>query len=290
MLNQLSEIGTLDIAFTGGEPLIRKDIFDILWYAKRLGLIVTLFTNGSLINRSIADEFKRLGLRVDISMHGGTKRTFEQITGIEGSYEKVMEAVDLLTARGIRLKIKTCAMKENFDELIGISKFARKIKASFILDTKVVFRNDGSRDPLEHRISPEEAEIVKRQCYPEMYRKTYRNLPRKITPFSSLRKIKHCGAGYDYTVINASGELNICIGMPFPRYPILNGSLKEGWKIIKSILDNTPPDKSLRCKKCEVSRFCSRCPARIYLEVGKINSCSPMAFAEARFNKNHSFV
>ena len=93
ILDQLQELGCLYLGFTGGEPFLRKDIFDILWYAKRKGFQIIIYTNGSLIDKDKARELKCLSPnKVDITIPAMSKDIFERITGLKGSRDKVFEA------------------------------------------------------------------------------------------------------------------------------------------------------------------------------------------------------
>ena len=91
ILRQLKAQGCFHIGFTGGEPLMREDIFEILNYAKLLGFRISLLTNGYFIDKSVAKEIASLGIglnRVDISVLGAALKTFEGITKKKGSFRK----------------------------------------------------------------------------------------------------------------------------------------------------------------------------------------------------------
>src|SRR3989338_2550985 len=81
ILDELKEVGCFYLGFTGGEPFIRKDIIDILWYAKRKGFEVIIYTNGSLIDENLADELARLKPnKVDITIPALSVDAFERIS------------------------------------------------------------------------------------------------------------------------------------------------------------------------------------------------------------------
>jgi len=104
ILDQLKDIGCFYLGFTGGEPFIREDIIEILWYAKRCGFELIIYTNGSLINEEIAGQLQRLRPnKVDITIPAMSKDAFERISGVSGSRDKVFEAIDLLHTNGVNL-------------------------------------------------------------------------------------------------------------------------------------------------------------------------------------------
>src|SRR5437660_365316 len=95
----------------GGEIFARRDFLDIYAYAKRKGFLITLFTNGTMITEKIADFLADLRpFTIEITLYGGTKETYENLTGIPGSYERCLRGIDLLLERNLPLKLKTVAL------------------------------------------------------------------------------------------------------------------------------------------------------------------------------------
>jgi hypothetical protein len=92
ILDQLAELGVLFLTFTGGEPLTRKDFFDIAEYARQRDFSFSLFTNGTLITPTVADRLKELALeRAEISILGAKAATHDAITQVEGSFDRTIE-------------------------------------------------------------------------------------------------------------------------------------------------------------------------------------------------------
>ena len=102
IIDEITEAGCLYLLMTGGEPLLRKDFPEIYSHAKRSGLVITIFTNGTLMTDRILDLFENLPPSVvEISLYGATASTYETITGTPGSYEKCLNAVRRLSERKI---------------------------------------------------------------------------------------------------------------------------------------------------------------------------------------------
>lgn len=287
ILEQLKDLGTFYLGFTGGEIFCRKDILDILWYAKKLGFEVILLTNGSFINKRIADELRRLKPnKVDISVHAMDEDIFDEITRIPGSYEKVFRAIRLLHERKVPIGIKTCGMQENKNEVVKVSKFARKLNAIYRFDGELQPRLDRSKVPFKHSISAEEAYSLRRACYPEMFaRYDEKGRLRKRTKSKkrNLKRLFNCGAGYTDLTISPYGELKTCIDIDYPKYRVLEGSVKDGWQVIKDLVDNLKPPKDWACRSCHLIEYCSWCPARAYLNDGNFSSCDSYSRREAEF-------
>ncbi|MGD9081799.1 MAG: radical SAM protein, partial [Desulfobacterales bacterium] len=156
ILDEITAAGCLWVCFTGGEIFIRQDFLDIYTYAKRKGLLVTLFTNGTMITPLIADYLlKWRPFLVEITLYGNTKETYEKVTGIPGSYQRCMEGIHLLMVRGLPLRLKTTVVTLNQHEVQDMRRFAEQgLELEFKFDAIINPRCDCSRSPLDVRITP----------------------------------------------------------------------------------------------------------------------------------------
>ena len=99
---------------------MRPDFPELYLYALRRGLLVTIFTNGTLVTDGIAELFDEYRPEtVEISLYGMTRETYEKVTGIPGSYDKCIAGIERLVARGIPLTLKTMALTWNQHEIGG---------------------------------------------------------------------------------------------------------------------------------------------------------------------------
>ena len=125
LLDELVEMGCLWILYTGGEIFARKDFLDIYTEAKKRGFIITLFTNGTLINERIADHLAEYPpFAVEITLYGATRETYEALTGIRGSFDRCMKGIRLLKERNLPLKLKTVPTTINQHEVFEMKRFA----------------------------------------------------------------------------------------------------------------------------------------------------------------------
>jgi radical SAM protein with 4Fe4S-binding SPASM domain len=281
ILEQLKKIGCFYLGFTGGEPFVRKDIMDILWYAKRCGFELIIYTNGSLINERIAKELKAIRPnKIDITIPAMSKNAFERISGIKGSQDKVFKAIELLYKKGINLGFKTCVLKENESEISQIQNFAASRRALHRLDTILLPRLDGSREPYRYRGELRRNLVVSRKSYvasqnleietqkSECDLQTENRKPRTETLF-------RCGAGTTQAAITPSGELKMCLMIDYPKYKILETSLKDSWMRLKKLVENIKPDKNYKCTECKLQSYCKWCPARGWLYQRNFTVCEP---------------
>jgi MoaA/NifB/PqqE/SkfB family radical SAM enzyme len=158
ILDEISEAGCLWLLYTGGEIFARDDFLEIYTYAKKKGLIVTLFTNGTLINEHVANTLADWRpFSIEISIYGRTKETFERITRVPGSYDRCMGGIHLLAERSLPLTLKTMALTLNRHEVKEMEQFVvQDLGLEFKYDAMVNPRLDGSRCPLRLRLNPEE--------------------------------------------------------------------------------------------------------------------------------------
>lgn len=134
VLDQLKALGTLLVIFSGGEPLLRKDIFDLVAYAHHIGLLTRLGTNGYLLTRACAAEFKRAGLnQCGISIDDADPSVHDRLRGLPGAFERAIEGFRYLREFGIHRKILSYATHENLTGgLERIVELGRQIRVDSI--------------------------------------------------------------------------------------------------------------------------------------------------------------
>jgi len=115
LLGQLAESGVFFLTLSGGEPLVRRDCFEIIEIARSLGFNVKLKTNAILIKEQEARRLRSLGVeQVQISVYSDQPEVHDRITKVEGSLRRTMKAIGLLRSQGIRVVIANVLMKSNF--------------------------------------------------------------------------------------------------------------------------------------------------------------------------------
>jgi len=290
ILDQLKMAGSFHIWFTGGELLLRKDIFGIFDYAKKCGFRISILTNGSLINKDTAKRIASLGTslnRVDISVLGTTKKTFEKITGKTGSFERVMKAIKSLKEEGVNVQIKANLLSLNKDEFLGIKKLAERQKCFFGYDTSLIRRTDGSNAPLRYQVELKEAYRIKR-LIDSNGGTINEKLFLKLKPNDMGRKkLFHCGVGESEVAINPYGEMNFCLEIHYPEYNILETSFNDCWKRLKKLLGKIEIPEEYQCNVCILVSSCPWCPAKAWLLKRNFFTCEEqskkIALAEAGF-------
>ena len=160
IVDEITEAGCFWLLYTGGEIFARKDFLDIYTYAKQKGLLITLFTNGTLITPEIADylvEWRPFS--IEITLYGRTRETYEKLTGIPGSYDRCMRGIQLLMERNLPLELKTVAVSITKHEIWEMKRWVEEdLGLKFKFDAMINPRIDCSHSPLATRLKP--AEVV----------------------------------------------------------------------------------------------------------------------------------
>jgi MoaA/NifB/PqqE/SkfB family radical SAM enzyme len=131
VLEQIREVGKPIIILTGGEPLLRKDIFALADYGTKKGLRMVLATNGTLITPDITEKITESGIkRVSISLDGATKESHDTFRQVNGAFDRAMKGVSYLKDQGIEFQINTTITSHNLSELEGILDLAVRLEAA----------------------------------------------------------------------------------------------------------------------------------------------------------------
>jgi radical SAM protein with 4Fe4S-binding SPASM domain len=269
IIDEIAGFGCLWLLLTGGEIFLRKDFLDIYTYAKQKGLLITLFTNGTLITPDIADYLEQLPpFSIEITLYGNTRKTYESITGIPGSYDRCLNGIRLLMDRNLPLKLKTMAIAQNKHEIVDMKRFVEEeLELDFKFDAMVSPRRDCSQSPLEVRLTPQEIvaldlEDTDRVAEWEQFAVRF-NKP-VVNP-DKVDKLYQCGGGFQSFAIDPFGRLSACV-LSGNTYDLRMGSFKEGWEKYLLSLRQKKITRTTKCSNCRIKSMCGMCPANSELE------------------------
>ena len=262
ILDEITEAGCLWLLYTGGEILARKDFLDIYTYAKRKGLIITLFTNGTLMSPRVADYLVQWRpFSIEITLYGRTRETYERLTGIPGSYQRCLHGIHLLRERGLPVKLKTVAVTMNKHEIWDMKQFVEEeLGLEFKFDAMINPRIDCSQSPLAVRLRPQEIVELDLQD-PERLAEWKRFAAQFNGPVHSAGhsdEMYHCGGGINSFAIDPQGKMSICVLSHVDTYDLRTGNFREAWE---SFLLKVRQKKITRPTKCTAvrSRLCVAC-------------------------------
>lgn len=267
LLDQVAEAGCLFLTFTGGEPLLRKDFASIHAYTLKKGILPTIFTSGTLIDRKMAAFFKKHPpYYLDITLHGVTARTYERVTRIKGSFKKAMAALRLLEKNKLPFRLKSVISTLNREEIGEIGKFVRGLGRLYRFDTMITPRLNGSLAPLPYRLSPEVIVGLNR----EDKRKWEDFLDFACSHRGKVDSdlLYKCRGGLNSFYISSTGKLGLCLLDTNCQYDLLKGSFKKGWEAFIPGIRAKKATRRNKCSDCEVLAICGSCPAWSKLETG----------------------
>jgi radical SAM protein with 4Fe4S-binding SPASM domain len=280
LLDQLVDLGAFWLLYSGGEIFARKDFLEIYTYAKQKGFLITLFTNGILINERIADYLLEYPpFAIEITLYGRTKATYETLTGIPGSHERCLRGIRLLRERGLPLKLKTVPTTINRHEVFAMKRFAEEeLGVEFKFDAQINPRIDCSQSPLGVRLSPEE--VVALDMHSPKAAAEYRQLAMRDlnsgSTLSDIDTVYFCGGGMNSFAIDPYGRMSVCVISQQETYDTRQGSVREGWENFLLKVRTQKRTRPTKCTQCRIQSLCGMCPANGELENG--HKESPVEF------------
>jgi radical SAM protein with 4Fe4S-binding SPASM domain len=268
LVDEIADQGCLMLLLTGGEPLLREDFLDIYLHAKRRGLLVTVFTNGTLLDKELAASLSEWPpYNVEVTLYGSTRATYERVTGVRGSYERCMRGIDLLLEHDIPLRLKTMVMTLNRHELPAMERFAEGLGLEFRYDPVLNPCLDGSKAPLALRLTPEEA-VALDVADPGRLEEWRSFFERFVDVRLDRQSLFHCGAGIHSFHVDPYGRLSLCMMVRNYTYDLRRGSFRDGWHGYVGEVRRMPAGEPYACQECWLAPMCNCCPGWSQVESG----------------------
>ncbi len=271
LLREAADAGCLMMLLTGGEPLLRPDFLDIYTAAKRLGMIVTVFTNASLVNGRHVQVFADLPPHsVEVSIYGATETTYERVTGAPGSFGRARRGIELLLEGGVHVVLKTMILRDNMHEVPAMEDYAKELGVQFRLDPLITPRLDGDLSPLEHRVAPDVAAAIELST-PRRREDLAGLLHAKRVPGGSAGgmsadRVFRCGAGLSGFSIDPQGRVHPCSMSRTIAFDALGAGFVEAWRRVVSAVDEATWEGRPECSGCSKIFICGYCAALFELE------------------------
>ncbi len=294
---QAAGLGAIWCLITGGEPLLRPDFIDLYLAIKRKGMLVSVFTNATLVNEEHVQLFKKYPPRdIEITVYGSTCDTYEAVTRKAGTFDKFMHGLNLLLESGVRVRLKAMAIRSNLHEQAAIAEFCRAhTKDYFRFDTQLHLRFDGNPERnaeiRAERLTPEQAIELESQDGERMnsLRHNCDTLIDDRFRHHGCDHLFHCGAGANSFNVSYDGQFRLCSSLwaEGTTCDLRTVTLAEAWH---SLVPHVRNLRSQRvgflesCRKCALVNLCLWCPAHAHLETGAMDGTTPYfcAVAHAR--------
>jgi radical SAM protein with 4Fe4S-binding SPASM domain len=284
---QAVELGAFWCLITGGEPMLRPDFADLYLALKRKGLLVSVFTNATLINGEHIALFKKYPPRdMEVTVYGVTRETYERISRKPGSFAAFMRGLSLLLESGVRVRLKAMALRSNLHELPEIARFCReRTKDYFRFDPQLHLRFDGDQarnDEIRaERLTPDEIVALERadqKCFNVM-RDKCDTLINEGFHHHGCDHLFHCGAGTGSFNVSYDGRFRLCSSLwaDGTTYDLRSGTLADAWhNHVARVRDLRSQRKEFleSCRQCAIVNLCLWCPAHAHLETGELDGSS----------------
>jgi radical SAM protein with 4Fe4S-binding SPASM domain len=298
LLNDLAQIKSFRMmAFTGGEPLVRPDLFELLGFSRALGFSNTIATNATLIDDGVAQRLHDHGVVIAaVSLDGFSAETHDRIRGLPGSFEKTVRGMRALSKAGVLLHINITAMEYNAEQMDGLMVLVDELKTSILLIYQLVpvgrGRTIGSaaldKDANEwlinfmaeaqQKINAIMEPVAGPQYWPFLLKRA--RISSGI-PLRLAEKVFHgCAAGRGFIYIKPDGAVWPCPFVEVNCGNIRESSFREIWSKSEVLNQLRSRERLLkgRCGECEYRRLCGGCRGRAWAATGDYLAEDPCCF------------
>ena len=240
---QMKEAGVLFLLLTGGEPFLYPDFRRLYLELRKMGMIITINTNGTLIDEELAVFFgKYKPRRVNITLYGTDEETYASLCHYPGGYEKTLRGIRLLREHGVDVKVGgslTRANRADLDKLLDVEK---ELGIPVRVDTYMMPATRERSLPynMQSRLDPEEAarariHALKREMGPELFPQYVRQSVYRADHPESVESVPghmSCMAGQCSFTINWQGEMRPCVILSEPAVSVFDVGFEAAWKYI----------------------------------------------------------
>lgn len=297
LLDQIEEVGKPIIILTGGEPLLRPDIFDVAMYGAGKGFPMTMAVNGTLLTKEIAWRMVDIGIkRISVSLDGASAATHDAFRGVEGAFDGALRGIANAREAGLDFQINTTITRQNLEEIPAIQKLAASLGAAAHHIFLLVPTGRG-KDLAEQAIDAAQYEKtlhwfyeqrdhvplqLKATCAPHYYRilrQRAREDGRKVDfeTFGLDAMTRGCLGGSGFCFVSHVGQVQPCGYLELDCGNVRDKSFREIWtgsEIFKNLRDHKKYEG--KCGKCEFIRVCGGCRARAYESTGNYLAEEPL--------------
>jgi radical SAM protein with 4Fe4S-binding SPASM domain len=314
VVEELARAGVVSIAFSGGEPLMAEDFFDVAAKVKEEGMYLAIATNGTLITRDVAKKLKALGTDyIEVSLDSARAQDHDDFRGVKGAFEKTISGIQNCVAEGIFTCIATTVTRLNLQQVPEIIEVAKRLKVKRFMAFNFIPTGRGL-EAAELDLTPEQREQLLTWLFHEnktgdievlstapQYARvsleasggvdvapTHFYIGEASWNLKLLAEfIGGCGAGRLYCALQPNGDVSPCVFMPSLRIGNLReNSLIDIWHN-SQVLNKLRNRESLQgnCGKCEYRFICGGCRARALAYFGDLSAPDPGCIRNSPLSK-----
>lgn len=281
LLDDLAAQNVLYVILSGGEPLSHPDFFSIGAYAKSLGFVTRIKTNGHAVGEKMAHRIKTEidPYRLEVSLHGASAEVHDRQTRVNGSFDRLMENFEAMRAAGLRVQVNTALTKWNEHQIADIFAIVDRLGFRIQVDDEVKPRDDGDPSPTEIQASPEALVELRRLQIAYGAPRESPSQTSTVTPEQEAaapevdkqpRTDKHCGAGASTLAVDPVGNVLPCVQWRMPVGNLHRARLRDIWngQALDNVRDTTRAIKRSLSECGESGRQLRFCPGMAHGRTG----------------------
>lgn len=273
---ELQKAGVLFLLLTGGEPFLYPDFRRLYLELQKMGFILTINTNGTLIDEEWAIFLgQHKPRRINVTLYGADEDAYRNLCHYPGGFEKTINAIKLLKENHVDVKISgslTCANQNDIEKIIDLGI---PLDVPVRIDTYMMpaVRERNIPYNLQSRVEPEKAAHIRVQSLRKemgeelfaQYVEQTLKMIREFQPSNTPLKME-CMAGKCSFTINWQGELRPCVILSQPAVSVFDASFEDAWETIVEEIDKIVINE--KCGMCKLKPVCRTCAASALLEAG----------------------
>lgn len=281
LAEKLRDAGTLFLLLTGGEPLLYPAFRAVYLAVRKRGMIVTVNTNGTLLNEDWAAFFaKNPPRRVNVTLYGASGETYKSLCGDETGYAKAMRGIRLLQAHGVPVKVGVSVVRQNRHDLETLLQITKERNLELEPDTYMLSTESGRH---EARLSPEEAAAASLAAtkiklgtvgFHEYAQRTVQALGSAVPETEAGMR---CLAGRCSFAVGWRGDLRPCVMLGALSVPIEHNDVQAAWRAVRE--KSAALKQNEACAVCKLRPLCRACPASSLREGGAFGTVPPYVCA-----------
>jgi radical SAM protein with 4Fe4S-binding SPASM domain len=296
LIDQLAALGQSQpmmpiMVFSGGEPLCRPDLFELIVYAKSQGILPALATNGTLIDEAMAERIAASGVeRVSISLDGATAEMHDHMRQLKGSFDQAVQGIQRLHSKGVPFQINMTVTQHNRHQLTDLYDLAQSLGAVAVHPFMLVPVGCGVELAETDMMTPSQYEEslkvivgleqrgdmqIKVTCGPHYERvKREAGLHHSANTHGAVpgghghgASSRGCLAGMGVIFVGHRGDVFPCGYLPVLCGNVLETSLSDIWRHSKDLTQLSDSNAlEGKCGACGFKKVCGGCRARAYAE------------------------
>jgi heme b synthase len=297
LLDQIAEVGRPIVILTGGEPLMRPDIYEIAAYGDKKGLRMVMAFNGTLVTADIANKLAKSGIkRISVSLDGSNAETHDRFRGVKGAFDGALSGIRLAKEAGIEFQINTTITQANLEEMPRIQQLAESLGAAahhifllvptgrgkYIIDQAITAQEYEETLSWFYDQRKQTAMQLKATCAPHYYRilrQRAKEEGRAVTfKTDGLDAVtRGCLGGTGFCFVSHRGIVQPCGFLDLNCGDVTQQSFADIWHRSEHFLA-LRDFKNLKgkCGACEYKRVCGGCRARAYEATGDYLAEEPL--------------